>query len=104
MKRIVLHLCIEVQNTRRKELLEFLREARSFYEEIPGATVRLLQNRDNPKNFIEVIEYATMEAYELDQARVNTNAKMQAYLSRWRSLLNGPVRMEIYDDLTSELA
>src|SRR5689334_2047838 len=101
MKRIVLHLNIAVQNTRREELLEFLREARSFYEEIPGAVVRLLQNRDNPQSFIEVIEYETIEAYELDRTRVDSDAKMQAYLSRWRSLLNGPVRIEIYDDLTS---
>jgi hypothetical protein len=80
MKRIVIHLSVEVHNSRKQGLIEFLREARPFYEEIPGATLRLLQDRNNPENFIEIVEYATFEAYEQDQTRVDSDPKMQAYL------------------------
>ncbi len=103
MRSIELHLSITVEESHKNELIAFLRDARAYYERIPGVTVRLLQSRHDRRRFIEVVEYATTEAYECDQRRVDNDPVMQQYLTRWRSLLSGRVTAESYDDLSNDL-
>jgi len=111
MPAIVLHLRIRVEPEppqRREELLAFLRDARDYYEQggdgTGGVRMRLLQDAEDENAFIEVFEYDTIEAYQADEQRVANDPVMKAVLTKWRSLLKGPPKVETYIDLTeSEL-
>jgi quinol monooxygenase YgiN len=93
---IELHLRGRAAPGRRADLLTFLRDAIPFYERPGGIRVRLLWDLTDPDRFIEVVEYADQNAYELDQARVNSDPEMQDYLRRWRAFLAGPPQIETY--------
>ena len=87
---IELHLRGRATPGRRSELVEFLREAIPFYEAPGGIHVRVLWDLADQDRFVEVVEYIDRETYDRDQARVEHDATMQAYLRRWRSLLAEP--------------
>jgi quinol monooxygenase YgiN len=99
---IAVHLRIRTTDDKREFLLEFLRQARPFYEQPGGIRMRLLQDAEDENIFIEVFEYATIEAYETDEQRVANDPKMKAFLTMWRSLLDGPPKVEVFYD-NSEL-
>jgi quinol monooxygenase YgiN len=99
---VVLHLHIRVSQEKREELLMFLRDGRSFYEQPGGITMRLLEDNDDENAFIEVFEYDTLEDYQRDEQRVRSDPEMQAVLTVWRSLLCGPPRVCIYFDRSDE--
>lgn len=100
---VSLHLHIRVPPGREAKLIEFLRGARPFYEEPGGIRVRLLQDADDPLQLIEIVEYADRAAFERDDRRVNSDPTMQRYLAEWRQLLDGPVEVRKYLDLSGQL-
>lgn len=63
--------------------------------------MRLLRNINDPRCFIEVIEYKTIEAFRSDEARVRDDPQMQILLREWRSLLAEGAEIETYEDMTS---
>jgi quinol monooxygenase YgiN len=95
---VILHLHIRPlpHADGRLELLAFLRLAKAYYESPGGIRMRLFERGDDPESLIEVFEYDTVEAYEADERRVNDEPQMQALLAAWRSLLDGPPRIEVY--------
>jgi quinol monooxygenase YgiN len=95
---IALHLRIRVKPENREHLLKFLREARPFYEQPGGITMRVFQNLNDPHSFIEVFEYESQAAYEADDERVRNEVEMKTWLSRWRALLDGPPVIEVYSE------
>ena len=101
--KVELHLRVEVAPERRAEFLAFLRDATPYYEQPGGIRIRLLQDRANPNRFIEIVEYADSATYERDQQRVADDARMESYLSHWRSLLTGPPALETYEDKSQYL-
>lgn len=94
---VELHLRIRVAPQNRDALIKFLTRAIPFYERPGGIRVRLLQQREDPCAFIEVIEYLDCDSYERDQERVRSDPAMKAWLDEWRTLLDGPVGIETYD-------
>ncbi|TVQ64365.1 MAG: hypothetical protein EA379_01800 [Phycisphaerales bacterium] len=93
---MTIHLRLRVAAARRDEFLAFLRDAVPFYERPGGIRVRLLRDERDPETYIEVIEYASRDAYERDQQRVEHDLEMRARLQRWRALLEGPPVVEVY--------
>ena len=93
------HLRIRVEPGRFDELRSFLREATPFYESPGGIHVRLLGDAGAPDRFIEVIDYASEDAYLKDEERVKSDATMAQYLARWRALLAEPPIVEVYRDI-----
>lgn len=100
---VVLHLRIRCDPQDRDALLSFLHEAVPFYEGPGGIRIRLLEDMSDPSRLIEIVEYETEEAYERDRPRVESDERMQAYLNRWRSLLSGPVELEVYKEVTPDI-
>jgi hypothetical protein len=92
-----LHLRASAAPGRRCELIEFLRAAIPFYEQPGGIRVRVLWDVADPDRFVEVVEYVDRRAYDRDQVRVEQDAEMRGYLSRWRGLLAGPPLVETYE-------
>jgi quinol monooxygenase YgiN len=94
---IELHLRLRVAPGRRDEFLAFLRDAIPYYEAPGGIRIRLLQDREEPDLFIEVVEYRDRAAYETDQVRVESEPGMRERIKSWRSLLAEPPQVEIYE-------
>jgi hypothetical protein len=83
----------------REALLAFLRDAIPYYEAPGGIRVRLLASPEDSEQFIELVEYATRDAYVADQQRVEHDSHMRDLISRWRALLDGPPVVEVYEDI-----
>jgi hypothetical protein len=96
---VSVHLRICIEPGRAGELRSFLREAIPFYESPGGIRVRLLGDAGAPDRFIEVIDYASEDAYLRDEERVKSDATMAQYLARWRALLAEPPIVEVYRDI-----
>lgn len=96
---VSLHLHCRIDPERREELQRFLERARATYEAPGSIRVRLLERPEAPGEFIEVIEYATAEAYERDQHRVEVDPAMRALLAEWRALLLEPPRVEVWSEV-----
>lgn len=94
--RIDLHLRCRVKPGRRAEFLAFLRDAIPFYESPGRITIRLLQDLQDDHRFIELVLYDDEAAYRLDQQRIEHDATMKSYLTRWRELLAEPPAVEVY--------
>jgi hypothetical protein len=77
-------------------LASILKAAAPFYEAFGGRQMRLLQNVDDPARFVHEIEYETHEVIELNRQRVASDARVQAYIATWRSLLPGSVEIDVY--------
>lgn len=93
---VELHLRIRVLRGKLAEFFEFLREAIPFFERPGGITIRLLEDAVEDDCFIEVVQYEDETVYRLDQERVAHDPEMKRFLSRWRSLLVDPPKVETY--------
>ena len=80
-------------------LLAFLARAKPYYEQPGGIRVRLLRSRDDPGQFVEIVEYRDEEAYERDQARVASDPRMKALLEEWRGFHSGPSTVEAWQEI-----
>lgn len=93
---IVLVLEGRVKSNQRVALESFIREARPYYESIGDVAMRFMWHADDEYRFRETFEYRTEEAYRLDDDRVHNDPDMQAWLSRWRELLEGEVSVSVW--------
>ena len=100
---IELHLRIRIKEGMREAFLDFMREATPYYESDGQTKVCLLEDRSDPNCFIECMEYASIEAYEKGEQRVENDPKMLSYLNRWRELLDGPPAVEVYTNTTQAI-
>ena len=92
-----LHLRIRLRAGEREAFFSFLKEAIPFYERHGDSRIRLLQSSDDPLCFIEIVEYASQEAYERGEYEVENDPEMQSYLQRWRALLAEPPVVELWN-------
>jgi hypothetical protein len=76
-----------------------VRAATPFFEFFGSSEVKLLQNVDDPSRFIQVIDYVTDEALELNRQRVASDPRMQAYLQAWRAALPGGVEIDVFQEM-----
>jgi len=100
MTKRILHLRLATQTGDHSELGAFLKKAIPYYESLPGVRIRLMRSADDPKRYIEVVEYETLATAEADDKRMETDSRMRALLAEWRELLDSDVIVERYDDIT----
>ncbi len=100
--RRTLHLRMTLPSTDPAHLRSMVSAAMPFYEMFGGMRVRLLQNVDDPGQFIQEIEYETHEELELNRQRIAGDLRMQSYLQTWRALLGGGIEVDVYEDVTAK--
>jgi hypothetical protein len=83
------------------QLASMVKASAPFYEFFGGTRMRLLQNVDDPAQFVQVIEYETPEAMELNRHRIASDPRFQGYLQAWRAFLPGVVEIDVFQDMTS---
>jgi hypothetical protein len=84
-----------------KSLASIMKASAPFYEFFGGTRMRLLQNADDPGQFIQVIEYETPELMEVNRQRIASDPRLQGYLTAWRAFLPGVVEIDVYQDIAS---
>lgn len=94
-----LHLRFTLAGADPDQLSALVRASAPFYQAFGNAELRLLRNVDDPAKFIQVIEYETHEALELNRQRIASDMRMQAYLQAWRAMLPGVLEMDVYQEM-----
>jgi hypothetical protein len=94
-----LHLRFTMPAADPARLSALIKSAKPFYEFFGTTRVRLLQNVDDPSRFIQVIDYETDEAVELNRQRMASDPRLQSFIQAWRSMLPGAVEVDIFQEV-----
>ena len=81
-------------------LAQMVKASSAFYEMFGGTRIRLLQNVDDPTQFVQVMEYDAPEFVELNRQRVASDPRIQGFLQAWRAVAPGAVEIDVYEDVT----
>jgi hypothetical protein len=65
-----------------------------------GSNFRLLQNVDDPAQFVIEIDYAADAALELNRQKVASDPMLRTFLQGWKQMLAGNAEMDVYEDVT----
>ena len=98
--RRTLHLKMRSPTADAKQLLPFIKAVIPFYEAFGRMRIRLLHNVDDPNQFVQVVDYETDEAFEMNRQRIAGDPTLRAYLQTWRVLMAGAVEIDVYEDVT----
>jgi hypothetical protein len=79
-------------------LIAMIKSAAPLYQMFGEATVRLLQNVDDPTRFLQEIEYDAPESVEVNRQRLAGDPRVQAYMQAWRAMMPGAIEIEVYKD------
>ena len=94
-----LHLKFTLPGADPAQLSAMMRSAQPFWEFFGTMRMRLLQNVDDRGRFIQVIDYETDEALELDRQRIAGDPRMQSFIQTWRSMLPGAIEIDVYEEV-----
>ncbi len=97
--RRTLHLRFTLAAAEPAQILAMVRAATPFYEFFGSRQITLLQNVDDPSKYIQVIEYETDEALEINRQRIAGDPRMQAYLQAWRAVMPGAVEIDVFKEV-----
>ena len=65
--------------------------------------IRLLRNVDDSAQFLQVIEYQTDQALELNRHKLASDPMMHNYMQAWRALFPGAIELDVYEDVTESV-
>ena len=82
------------------QVLALMNSAGPFYRTLGAESFRVLQNVDDPAQFIIEIEYESHAALELNRHRVASDPMVRTFLQGWRAILAGSADMDVYQDVT----
>jgi len=94
-----LHLKFTMPGADPSQLSALIKSAKPFYEFFGTTRVRLMQNVDDPSRFIQVIDYETDEAVELNRQRIASDPRLQSFIQAWRSMLPGAVEVDVFQEV-----
>jgi len=77
----------------------FIKATEPYYELFGGKQVRLLQNVDQPSQFIQIIDYEINESFETSRQQIAGDPRLQAFLQAWRSMFPGTVEVDIFREI-----
>jgi len=79
-----------------EQMVAMIKSAAPLYQIFGDATVRLLQNVDDPGRFLQEIEYDAPAALEQNRQQVASDPRVQSYLQAWRSMFPGAIEIDVY--------
>jgi hypothetical protein len=97
--RRTLHLRFTLPAGDSGQFVAMIKAAAPMYQIFGNATVRLLQNVDDPAKYIQVIEYEAHEEWELNRQRIAGDMRMQTFLQTWRTMFPGALDMDVYQEV-----
>jgi hypothetical protein len=97
--RRVLQFRFTLPTTEPTQFLAFIRAAEPYYELFGGKQVRVLQNVDQPAQFIQIIDYEVHESLETNRQQLAGDPRLQAFLQGWRALFPGTVEVDVFREI-----
>jgi hypothetical protein len=97
--RRTLHLRFTLPAGDSGQFVAMIKAASPMYQIFGNATVRLLQNVDDPAKYIQEIEYEAHEGWELNRQRIASDMRMQTFLQTWRAMFPGALDMDVYQEV-----
>ena len=94
-----LHLKFTLPGADPDQLLSVMRSAAPFFQMFGNANFRLLRNADDPTRFIQVIEYETNQAFEINRQSLASDMRFQTYIQAWRAMLPGALEIDVYQEV-----
>jgi hypothetical protein len=96
--RRVLQLKFTLPTTEPTQFVAFIKAAEPYYELFGGKAVRLLQNVDQPAQFVQIVDYEVHESLETNRQQLAGDPRLQAFLHAWRSMFPGTVEVDVFRD------
>ena len=93
------HLRFTMPGADPAQLSALIKSAKPFYEFFGTTRMHLLQNVDDPGRFIQVIDYETDEAVELNRQRIASDPRLQGFIQAWRAMLPGAVEVDVFQEV-----
>jgi quinol monooxygenase YgiN len=94
-----LHLKFTLPGADSEQLSSLMRSTAPFFQMFGNAHFRLLQNADDPTRFIQVIEYETHQAFEMNRQSLASDMRFQTYIQAWRAMLPGALEIDVYQEV-----
>ena len=79
-----------------------MKSATPFYKLFGDAKVRLLRNVDSPNDIVQIIEYQTDHAIELNRQKLASDPTARNFMQTWRSMFPGGIEMDVYEDVNED--
>ena len=98
--RRVLHMKVRALGEP-KQTLALMQGAAPFWRAVGAARIRVLENVDDPAQFLVEVEYEADAALELNRQKIASDPMMRTYLQGWRQMLAGSADMDVYQDVTA---
>ena len=81
-----------------EQMVAMIKSAAPLYQMFGDATVRLLQNVDDPSRFLQEIEYDAPEEMELNRQKLASDPRVQTYMQAWRAMFPGGIEIDVYKE------
>src|SRR5580692_10769230 len=95
--RRILQLKFTLPTADPAQFVSFIKATEPYYELFGGKQVRLLQNVDQPAQFIQIIDYEVHESLETNRQQLAGDPRLQAFLQGWRALF--PVEVDVFREI-----
>jgi hypothetical protein len=82
-----------------EQMIAMIKSAAPLYQMFGEATVRLLQNVDDPSRFLQEVEYEAPEAVETNRQQIASDPRVQAYLQAWRTMFPSGIEIDVYKEV-----
>jgi hypothetical protein len=78
------------------QFVALIKATEPYYELFGSKHVRLLQNVDNPSQFIQIIDYEIPQSLETSRQQIAGDPRLQAFLQAWRQMFPGTVEVDVF--------
>jgi hypothetical protein len=97
--RRVLQLKFTLPTADPTQFVAFIKASEPYYELFGGKEVRLLQNVDQPAQFVQIVDYEINESFETNRQQIAGDPRLQMFLQAWRSMFPGTVEADIFREI-----
>ncbi len=95
----ILQLKFTLPTAEPTQFISLIKASEPYYELFGGKKVRLLQNVDNPAQFIQIIDYEVHETFETSRQQIAGDPRLQAFLQAWRQMFPGSVEVDVFREV-----
>jgi hypothetical protein len=97
--RRILQLKFTLPGTEPTRFVAFIKATAPYYELFGGKQIRLLQNVDQPAQFIQIIDYEVHETLESSRHEIARDPRLQGFLQAWRAIFPGTVEVDVFREI-----
>jgi hypothetical protein len=81
------------------QFVALIKATAPYYELFGGRQIRLLQNVDNPSQFVQIIDYEIHPSFETSRQQIASDPRLQTFLQAWRQMFPGTVEVDVFQEV-----